>query len=267
MPRSGSLTFLASAAVIPVTALAVAACGGSAATASPAPSKAPTAPTKTAPAPSKTAPAPSKTATASTKTATVRVANSRLGRILVDSTGRTLYLFKGDVGTRSKCFGACAIAWPPLRTGGKPAVRSGARAALVGTTKRSDGARQVTYNGHPLYLFIKDDKPGDVTGQGVTAFGATWFAVSPAGKQISSKPSGHRSVSSSSHPAARVVPSAAKAQPAPKPVPQPARKPTPKPAPPVAKPAPPASNGIPQNGGGDGDSDNNGGPSDGDGNV
>jgi predicted lipoprotein with Yx(FWY)xxD motif len=226
MIRSRPITFLASAAVIPLSALAVAACGGTA-TASPAL------------APSKTTAAPSRTATAATKTATVRVANSRLGRILVDSSGRTLYLFKADVGMRSACFGACATAWPPLRTGGKPAVHSGARAALVGSTKRSGGARQVTYNGHPLYLFIKDHKPGDVTGQGVTAFGAAWFAVSPAGKPISSKPSGQGGVA---------------------PVPPPA-------TPPAANPAPPPSNGIPQNNGGDGDFDNNGGPSDGDGNV
>jgi predicted lipoprotein with Yx(FWY)xxD motif len=257
MTRSRPITFLTSAAVIPLTALAVAACGGGgAATASPAPSK-------TTPAPSKSAPAPSKTATAPTQTATVRVANSRLGRILVDSTGRTLYLFKADVGTKSMCFGACATAWPPLQTGGKPAVRSGARAALVGTTKRSDGARQVTYNGHPLYLFIKDHKPGDVTGEGVTAFGAAWFAVSPAGKQISSKPSRHDGVSSSSRPAAPAAPPT----PAPKSTPKPAPPPAAKPTPPAAKPAPPASSGIPQNNGGDGDSDNNGGPSDGDGNV
>jgi predicted lipoprotein with Yx(FWY)xxD motif len=267
MTRSRPITFLASAAVIPLGALGLAACGGGgAATASPPP------------APSKTATAPTKRATAPTKTATVRVANSRLGRILVDSTGRTLYLFKADVGTKSACFGACATAWPPLLTGGKPAVRSGAMAALVGTTKRSDGARQVTYNGHPLYLFIKDQKPGNVTGQGVTAFGAAWFAVSSAGNQISSKPSGHGGVSSSSHPAAPAPPPAAKAKPVPKPAakvtpqptPPPAAKPAPpaaKPAPPAAKPAPPASSGIPQNNGGDGDSDNNGGPSDGDGNV
>jgi predicted lipoprotein with Yx(FWY)xxD motif len=196
-----------------------------------------------------------------------------LGRILVDSSGRTLYLFKADVGTKSACAGACAVAWPPLRTGGKPAVRSGASAVLVGTTKRSDGERQVTYHGHPLYLFVKDHKPGDVTGQGVTAFGAAWFAVSAAGNQVSSKPSGH-DVSSSSRPAAPATPPAAKPQPAPKPAPQPAPKPASKPAPPVAKPAPPAakpappaSSGIPQNNGGDGDADNNGGPSDGDGNV
>jgi predicted lipoprotein with Yx(FWY)xxD motif len=193
--------------------------------------------------------------------------NSSLGRILVDSTGHTLYLFKADSGTSSACSGACAVAWPPLRTGATPAVAGGANAALVGTIPRSDGARQVTYNGHPLYLFVKDHKPGQTTGQGVIAFGAGWFAVSPAGNQISGHPTGHGSGSSSSHPTAPAAPAAAKPQPAPKPVPQPAPKSTPKPAPPVAKPAPPANNGIPQNNGGDGDSDNNGGPSDGDGNV
>jgi predicted lipoprotein with Yx(FWY)xxD motif len=243
------ITFLASAAVIPLTALAVAACGGSGtATASPPP-------------------AASKTTTAPTQTATVRVTNSSLGRILVDSAGRTLYLFKGDSGTSSACSGACAIAWPPLRTGVTAAVAGSANAALVGTIPRSDGARQVTYNGHPLYTFVKDHKPGDVNGQGLTAFGAAWFAVSPAGNQISSRPTGHGSGSSSSHAAAPAAPPAAKPQPAPKPVPQPAPKSAPKPTPPVAKPAPPANNGIPQNNGGDGDSDNNGGPSDGDGNV
>src|SRR3979411_3264106 len=157
MTRSSPITFLASAAVIPLAALGLAACGGGgAATASPSP------------APSKTAPA---------KGATARAANSRLGRILVASTGRTLYLFKADAGTTSACSGACATAWPPLLTAGTPAFRGGAMAALVGTTKRSDGAQQVTYNGHPLYLFIKDQKPGDVTGQGVTALRARCRAV------------------------------------------------------------------------------------------
>jgi predicted lipoprotein with Yx(FWY)xxD motif len=193
-----------------------------------------------------------------------------LGRILVDSTGRTLYLFKGDSGTSSACSGACAVAWPPLRTGATPAVAGGATAALVGTTPRSDGARQVTYNGHPLYTFVKDHKPGDVNGQGVTAFGATWSAVSPAGNAIASHPTGHGSGSSSSQPKAAAAPAAT--APAPQPAPPPAAKPAPKPAPqpvppPAAKPAPPANNGIPQNNGGDGDADNNGGPSDGDGNV
>jgi predicted lipoprotein with Yx(FWY)xxD motif len=245
MPRSRPITFLASAAVIPLTALAVAACGGGGAATAAAP------------------PAGSKTTTTPTKTATVRVAKSRLGRILVDSTGRTLYLFKRDSGTSSACSGACAIAWPPLRTGATPRVAGGANAALVGTTRRSDGARQVTYHGHPLYLFVKDKKPGDVNGQGLTAFGAAWFAVSPAGNQIASHHTGHGSVSSSS----RRPASAAAPQPAPRSAPKPATPPVAKPAPPAAKPAPPATSGIPQNNGGDGDSDNNGGPSDGDGDV
>ena len=251
MTRRRPIIFLASAAAIPLTALALAACGGgAAATASPPP-------------------AASKPATTPIPTASIRVANSSLGRILVDSTGRTLYLFKADSGTTSACSGACAVAWPPLRTGATPAVSGGANAALVGTIPRSDGARQVTYHGHPLYTFVKDHKPGDVNGQGVTAFGAGWFAVSPAGNEISSKPSGHGKGSSSSRAAAPVAPPAANPQPAPKSAP-PAPKqapPAPKPAPPAAKPAPPASNGIPQNNGGDGDSDNNGGPSDGDGNI
>ncbi|HUE28281.1 MAG TPA: hypothetical protein VMP89_16020 [Solirubrobacteraceae bacterium] len=254
MTRSKPLTFLASAAVIPLVALAVAACGGGgAATATPPP------------APSKT------TTTPTTKTATVRVANSSLGRILVDSAGHTLYLFKGDSGTSSACTGACAMAWPPLRTGATAAVAGGANAALVGTIPRSDGASQVTYNGHPLYTFVMDHKPGDVHGEGLTAFGASWFVVSPAGNQISSRPKAHASGSASSHPAAPAAPPAAKPQPAPAPQPAPQTTPkpappAPQPAPPVAKPAPPA-NPIPQNGGGDGDSDNNGGPSDGDGNI
>jgi predicted lipoprotein with Yx(FWY)xxD motif len=204
-------------------------------------------------------------ASAESTTGTVSVASTRLGKILVDSTGRTLYLFKADSGTRSACSGACATAWPPLTTGAAPAGMGGANAALLGTISRSGGVRQVTYNGHPLYLFVEDHEPGDVNGQGVTAFGAAWFAVSPAGNQISSHAKGHSSGSSPSH-AAPAAPPASKPQPAPKPTIQPAPAPAAKPAPPAAKPAPPA-NAIPQNNGGDGDSDNNGGPSDGDGNV
>jgi predicted lipoprotein with Yx(FWY)xxD motif len=116
--------------------------------------------------------------------ATVGEATTPLGRTLIDSQGRTLYLFKADAGTSSACSGACATAWPPLHANGEPTVGSGANASLVGTAKRSDGTQQVTYNGHPLYLFANDQKPGDVNGQGVSAFGAAWFALTPAGSQI-----------------------------------------------------------------------------------
>lgn len=245
MTRSRPIRFLAGAAVIPLIASAVAACGGgAAASASPPPSTSTSTPTTSA------------------QTTTVRVATSRLGRILVDSTGDTLYLFKADVGLKSACSGACAAAWPPLTANGKPAAGAGLTASKLGTITRFGGSRQVTYNGHPLYTFINDKEPGEVNGEGVTAFGAAWFAVSPAGSQISSQPKRHGTGSSSSRPAA----------PAPAPAPRPASPPaattTTQPAPaPAAKPAPPANNGIPQNGGGDDDSDNHGGPSDGDGNI
>jgi predicted lipoprotein with Yx(FWY)xxD motif len=249
MTRSKSITFLASAALIPLTGLAIAACGGGgAATASPPPTSSQTA----------TTPTPTPTPT---KAAIARVANSSLGRILVDSAGRTLYLFKADSAMKSACTGACATAWPPLLATGMPTAGPGLTASKLGTITRSGGEHQVAYNGHPLYLFIKDQKPGQTSGQGVTAFGATWFAVSPAGNQISSHHGGHGSGSSSSHPVAPAAPPAAKPQPAPKPAPSAAKPP------PAPKPAPSATNGIPQNGGGDGDADNNGGPSDGDGNV
>jgi predicted lipoprotein with Yx(FWY)xxD motif len=120
----------------------------------------------------------------SSRQATVKVATSGLGKILVDSKGRTLYLFKKDTGRKSKCFGSCAVAWPPLRVSGKPTAGGGARASLLGTSKRSDGKPQVTYNGHPLYRFAGDRKPGNTNGQGLNGFGARWYVVSPSGKQI-----------------------------------------------------------------------------------
>ena len=107
--------------------------------------------------------------------------STSLGTVLVDSQGRTLYLFKADQGTKSACSGACASAWPPLRVSGKPTVGGAATASKLGTTRRSDGKPQVTYNGHPLYTYTGDSKPGDVNGQGLTAFGAAWFALSPSG--------------------------------------------------------------------------------------
>jgi Secreted repeat of unknown function len=91
---------------------------------------------------------------------------------------------------RSACTGACAAAWPPLRANGKPTLGSGANASLVGTTARSDGNPQVTYKGHPLYLYTGDQKSGDTNGQGLTQFGGGWFALSPAGSQVSGQGSG-----------------------------------------------------------------------------
>jgi len=114
----------------------------------------------------------------------VAVASSPLGRILVDSKGITLYDFPKDRGTSSACYGACAALWPPLLTKGKPVAVRGARASLLGTTKRKDGKLEVTYGGHPLYYFVSDRKPGQTTGQALNQFGAPWWVISPAGKEI-----------------------------------------------------------------------------------
>ena len=245
MTRSRPMTFLAGTAVIPIAALVVAGCGGGGGGAS-----ASTTPPKT-------------TSPISARAAVVRVANSRLGKILVDSQGRTLYLFQKDSGKKSACTGPCAGAWPPLRANGKPTVGSGAKASLIGTTARSDGGPQVTYNGHPLYTFVMDKKAGDTNGEGKTAFGGRWFAVSPTGKQVAPKAvSRQASISGSGNGAAPP------AQTSPPPAAPPAPAPPPQAAPPAPQPSPPSSsNGIPQNGGGDGDADNNGGPDDGDGGI
>jgi predicted lipoprotein with Yx(FWY)xxD motif len=114
----------------------------------------------------------------------VAVAASPLGRILVDSRGKTLYDFAKDKSTASTCYGACAALWPPLTTKSKPVAGHGVRASLLGTTKRKDGKLEVTYNGHPLYYFVTDRKPGQTTGQGVNQFGAPWWVLSAAGKEI-----------------------------------------------------------------------------------
>lgn len=100
---------------------------------------------------------------------------------LVDGSGRTLYLFEADKSTTSTCSGACATAWPPVTTEGAPTAASGAKASLLGTSKRDDGTTQVTYAGHPLYLFSGDSAPGDTNGAGSEAFGAEWYPVTPAG--------------------------------------------------------------------------------------
>jgi predicted lipoprotein with Yx(FWY)xxD motif len=177
MKRSKSIKLIAGAAAVPVIALVAAGCGGGSGNGD-----------------SAAASAPPKTV--SGQTATIGTASEgNLGTILVDSQGRTLYLFEKDSGTKSACFGACASAWPPLRDGGKATVGSGLNAALVGTSSRSDGMPQVTYNGHPLYLFSGDQKPGDTAGEGSTAFGGTWLALNSSGDQATAQASSSSSSS------------------------------------------------------------------------
>lgn len=107
----------------------------------------------------------------------------KLGMVLVDSNGMTLYDFHKDKGTTSSCYGGCAQAWPPLTTEGEPQVGNGASASKLGTTERKDGTTQVTYAGHPLYLFVEDQKPGEANGNDVTAFGGQWYALTGSGAE------------------------------------------------------------------------------------
>lgn len=122
--------------------------------------------------------------------ATVSVRSSRLGQILVDGEGRTLYLFEADTSNKSTCNDACARAWPPLITTGEPKAGKGVKADLLGTTTRDDGKTEVTYNGHPLYYYEGDEKPGDTTGQDLDQFGAKWFVLNADGNKVEGKGTG-----------------------------------------------------------------------------
>ncbi|MDV9187057.1 hypothetical protein R6L23_02295 [Streptomyces sp. SR27] len=176
-------------------AVCVSGCSSSSTTSSSTPNPSASTPTTTAGSASAAA---SSSASASTgSAATVKTASSPLGQILVDGSGRTLYLFKADTGTTSTCNGACAQAWPPLTTTGTP-HSSGLSSSLVATTARSDNSTQVTFNGHPLYYFAEDKKPGETNGQDVSAFGNSWYVVSPSGDAVTSEASASASPSASS---------------------------------------------------------------------
>ena len=115
---------------------------------------------------------------------TVALARSKFGRILVGANGRTLYDFVADKTMASTCYGACASLWPPLTVSGTPKAGSGVRASLLGTTKRTDGSTEVTYNGHPLYYYAGDTKSGATTGQDINQFGAPWYVLMANGMEI-----------------------------------------------------------------------------------
>jgi len=117
-------------------------------------------------------------------TSVVGTKTGSLGTFLVDGKGRALYLWEADHGSTSTCTGACAQAWPPLTITGPPKASGAVRGSLLGTTKRADGSREVTYAGHPLYLFAGDSRAGQTTGEGSTGFGAPWWVVTPAGKAL-----------------------------------------------------------------------------------
>ena len=169
--RSKRVSPLAAATAVAFSAIAIAACGSGSS------SKQPTAGAGTPAA----SPAPSSGPASS---GTVDLANSSLGPILIDSQGRTLYLWQADTGAKSTCTGACASAWPPLVTTGKPTAGSGVSGTLLGTTKRANASEQVTYNGHPLYRFAGDTASRQTNGQRSTGFGAPSYVLSPRGNAL-----------------------------------------------------------------------------------
>jgi predicted lipoprotein with Yx(FWY)xxD motif len=106
------------------------------------------------------------------------------GSFLTNGSGRAVYLWAADSMNKSTCSGACAGAWPPVTTKGNVTAADGAKTTDLGTITRSDGSKQVTYDGHPLYYFAGDSGPGQTNGQGSDSFGAKWWLVAPAGTKI-----------------------------------------------------------------------------------
>jgi predicted lipoprotein with Yx(FWY)xxD motif len=121
----------------------------------------------------------STTAAAVASGATVAVADTGLGKVLVDGKGMTLYLFEPDTAEKSACTDQCAQTWPPMM--GTATAGDGADSSKLGTAARDDGGDQVTYNGHRLYTFSGDTKPGDTNGNEI---GDKWYAVTPAGEAV-----------------------------------------------------------------------------------
>ncbi len=164
------------AALAVAGALALAACGGSSPSSSSGSGSTPShGPAK--PGASTASDSPGAASLVGTKT-------SSLGTFLVDGNGRALYLWAADDGSKSTCSGACAQAWPPLTATTTPTATGAVKASLLGTIKRADGSREVTYAGHPLYTYVGDTRAGQTTGQGSNGFGAPWWVVTPAGKAL-----------------------------------------------------------------------------------
>lgn len=113
----------------------------------------------------------------------IKLRDSNYGRVLFSGTNRAIYLFDADSPRTTRCHGACAVAWPPVLTKGKPRAGGGVNAGKLGTLRRPDGRRQVTYNGHPLYFYV-DDPRGEILCQNVSEFGGLWLVVNGRGNAV-----------------------------------------------------------------------------------
>jgi predicted lipoprotein with Yx(FWY)xxD motif len=130
------------------------------------------------------APASGSPASAATTGTVITTHAGSAGSFLTDGSGRAVYLWSKDTMDKSACSGACAGAWPPVPASGKLTASGGAKTSDLGTITRSDGSKQVTYDGHPLYFFAGDSGAGQITGQGSNGFGAKWWLVAPSGAEI-----------------------------------------------------------------------------------
>jgi predicted lipoprotein with Yx(FWY)xxD motif len=141
----------------------------------------------------------------------ITTAKSSAGTVLTNGSGKAVYLWAKDTGDMSNCNGACAGAWPPVTTTATATATGGAKASDIGTITRSDGTKQVTYDGHPLYYFEGDSGPGTASGQGSDAFGAKWWLVAPAGSDVTASVSSFTAAATGAAPAAPAAPASAPA--------------------------------------------------------
>jgi predicted lipoprotein with Yx(FWY)xxD motif len=135
------------------------------------------------PTPSPTATPEAKPARARKRGRTIKVVDSQFGKIVGDGTGQAVYVFDKETTRKSECYGECAEAWPPVLTKGRPRAGKGAKARLLGTTRRRNGTRQVTYRGRPLYYYVHDS-PGVVLCHDVLEFGGLWLVIRRGGRPV-----------------------------------------------------------------------------------
>ncbi|HEV2981312.1 MAG TPA: hypothetical protein VGX51_07750 [Solirubrobacteraceae bacterium] len=120
------------------------------------------------------------------KTAKVQLRHTELGKILVNASGFTLYHFSRDPRNKDTCMGVenCSEVWPPLLTSGRPIAGSGLKSSLLSSIRLPNGRRQVTYAGHPLYMYSPSTERGETSYVGFSSYGGTWYALNAAGKSV-----------------------------------------------------------------------------------
>ena len=141
----------------------------------------------------------------------ITTAKSSAGTVLTNGSGKAVYVWTKDTGDMSNCNGACASAWPPVTTTATATAAGSAKASDIGTITRSDGTKQVTYDGHPLYYFAGDSAAGMASGQGSDGFGAKWWLVDPTGSDVTASVSTFTAAASGGAPAAPAAPASSPA--------------------------------------------------------